>query len=954
MLSKFVKFLSGDQNAKALNDLEPAVYRINALEEEISKLSDDELKAKTTEFKKLIKERLEKEPLTKILKDDVPRMPGQIRTSHDKVLKETLEEILPEAFAVCREAAKRTLHMRHFDVQLIGGIQLHRGGIAEMKTGEGKTLVSTLAVYLNALTERGVILVTVNDYLAKRDSEWMGQVHKFLGLSVGLISHGLSHEDRQAQYACDITYATNNEIGFDYLRDNMETSKENCVQRDYYMAIVDEVDSILIDEARTPLIISGMPEKGKSEIYTAMKKVAAQLSRGATEKDPKGHYHVDEKAKNVILSDLGIQKAETILKVDDLWDHSANLAHHLLQALKAKELFIKDTDYIVRPHPETNKKEIVIVDEFTGRLMDGRRWSDGLHQAVEAKEGVTIQEESLTMASITFQNLFRLFPKLAGMTGTAVTEAEEFEKIYNLGVLCIPTNKERVRIDLNDAVYKTEKAKYIAVVEDIVETHRRGRPCLIGTVSIDRSELIGEMLTKPAVMMGVLQERSVRLLDCLKKQKLSSPELEKMLDRPGNIKEDKISPILNDLEEKSKNEDLTFAIETVKKSVQVLEAIRNGIKCNVLNAKHHEKEAQIIRQAGRPGAITIATNMAGRGTDIVLGGYLSLDPEDPSYEVVDMDSQQKVRELGGLRVIGTERHESRRIDNQLRGRSGRQGDPGASKFYLSLQDNLMRIFGGEKIISLMDMLNASDDLPIEAGMVSGAINNAQKKVEGHNFDIRKHVLQYDDVLNTQREVIYRERRSILEGEDIKESITEMIEERVEEIIYGHINPSMPVDLWFDETEGPSQMTNVYATIKNEFGEPVFNLLPEMEDFRAAGFQPLLHQLKEAAFKYYAEKEAGVGSYPMREAERQIMLHMIDSKWIEHLHSMDTLKEGIHLRGYGQKDPLIEYKKEAFDMFDILLGTIRKDTVILLFHAQIVRQEAPQGKREEENADHPVA
>lgn len=944
MFSQFAKFLAGDPNEKQLKAIQPIVDRINALEPEIQKLSDDELKAKTQEFKAIIQKRLDEVPLEKLIKDDVPKMPGQIRTSHDKVLKDLLDELLPEAFAVCREAANRVLHMRHYDVQLIGGIQIHQCGIAEMKTGEGKTLVCTLPVYLNALTGRGVHVVTVNDYLARRDSEWMGQLYNFLGLSVGLIVHDVPHDERQDNYNCDITYGTNNEFGFDYLRDNMESKLDNCVQRNYYMAIIDEVDSILIDEARTPLIISGLPERGKSEIYTAMNKVAKQLKRGENEKDIKSDYYVDEKAKNVILTDAGIQRAEGILKVKDLWDHEANLAHHLIQALKAKELFVKDTDYIVKLNQEANKKEIVIVDEFTGRLMEGRRWSDGLHQAIEAKEGVKIQEESLTMASITFQNLFRLYPKLAGMTGTAQTEAEEFEKIYNLSTLVIPTNKPCERLDLNDIVYKTEKAKFIAVVEDIVETNHRRRPCLVGTTSIEKSELIAHMISKPAPMMAIMQERAQRLVKLLEDNKLMSPELAKMLDRPGNIKEDLIKPLLDEIRSKTKNENITFAIDTLERAVRVLDVIRKGIKYSILNAKHHEQEAMIIRQAGRPAAITIATNMAGRGTDIVLGGYLSSDPDDPEYEVVDYDSQQEVRKLGGLRVIGTERHESRRIDNQLRGRTARQGDPGASKFYLSLEDNLMRIFGGDKIAGVMNLLKAEEDLPIEAGMVSGAINNAQKKVESHNFDIRKHVLQYDDVLNTQREVIYRERRSILEGDDINTSITEMIDEHIDNIVYSHINPNTPSDSWFDGSDGPSQMDKIYQILKADFGDELMDKLPDAEQYRETGFDPLLHQVKEAAMEVYRSKDSKFGEAQMREAERQIMLHMIDSKWIEHLHAMDTLKEGIHLRGYGQKDPLIEYKKESFDMFEELLATIRKDTVVLLYHAQIVRAKEPQSPK----------
>lgn len=936
MFKQLIKVLGGDPHKRLLKSYQPIVEQVNALEPKIQALSDDELQAKTKEFQTLIKERLAAVKLEKLIKDDVPKMPGQIRTTHDAVLKDVLEEILPEAFAVCREAGKRVLNMRHFDVQLIGGIQIHRGGIAEMQTGEGKTLVCTLPAYLNGLTGRGVHVITVNDYLARRDSEWMGKLYGFLGLSTGLVVHGKNTKERQEAYACDITYGTNNEFGFDYLRDNMETSIEDCVQRAYYMSIVDEVDSILIDEARTPLIISGLPDKGRREVYAAMAKVVLQLSRGADEKDQKGHYYVDEKARNVILTDEGIKKAEQVLKVKDLWDPETNLAHYLINALKAKEVFIKDTDYIVKSNESNKRKEVIIVDEFTGRLMEGRRWGDGLHQAVEAKEGVYIQEETLTMASITFQNLFRLYPKLSGMTGTALTEAEEFEKIYNLGALQIPTNKPNIRKDLNDIVYKTEFAKFFAVAEDIVREYKKGRPVLVGTTSIEKSEFLGQILSKPQLATQVLQQRIARFIKYAKKHKAEDAEFLKLLDRPGNLTLEKAKPFLDKIS--TNDDDFKFAVDSLSSVLEVLDAIRAGINANVLNAKHHEKEAHIVRQAGRPGAVTIATNMAGRGTDIVLGGYKSNDPDEVDYDVIDLDAQQKVKELGGLYVLATERHESRRIDNQLRGRCARQGDPGASRFYLSLEDNLMRIFGGDKITMIMNMLNADDDLPIEANMVSGAIGNAQKKVEAHNFDIRKHVLQYDDVINTQREVIYRERRQILEGEDIHENIVEMIESRIDEIIYSHLEANVPTDVWYDDSRGHSPITVVYDTIKIDFGEAVYDKLPDIDSFKQLGLDPLVHQLKEVIMGAYSQKEANIGSEIIRKAERQIMLHVIDSKWIEHIHAMDSLREGIHLKGYGQKDPLIEYKKEAFDMFDELLERIQQDTVTLLYHAQIVAKQ----------------
>lgn len=941
MLQQVLKAFWGDPNEKLLVEIRPTVDLVNKLEQEIAALTDAELQAKTTEFKNRIKESLTAVEYIKLIKDDVAKMPGQLRTSHDRVLAQILNQILPEAFAVCREAAKRVLQMRHFDVQLIGGIQLHRGGIAEMQTGEGKTLVCTLPAYLNALTGRGVHVITVNDYLARRDSEWMGKLYKFLGLSVGLIISGMEHEDRREAYACDITYGTNNEFGFDYLRDNMETSLQDCVQRPYYMAIIDEVDSILIDEARTPLIISGMPDARRKEIYLSMNKVAKQLQKGESEKDiaEHAHYYVDEKAKNVILNDSGIKAAEQILKVKDLWDPELNLAQHLIQALRAKELFTKDVDYIVKKGEKSNRNEIVIVDEFTGRLMEGRRWSDGLHQAIEAKEGVPIQEETLTMASITFQNLFRLYPKLSGMTGTALTEAEEFEKIYNLGVLQIPTNKSNARTILNDIVYKNEKIKFIAIAEDIIAAHNNGMPVLIGTTSIEKSEAIAEILSRPVHTLGVLEFRIKRLTKLLTnnaKTKALLQEFSKTLERPANLKAidfQKMVDVIYETESKPK-EDLVFAIDSVMNSINLLEAIRNGLKFNVLNAKHHQKEAQIIREAGRPGAITIATNMAGRGTDIILGGHLSSDPNNPNYSVVDKEAQQEVLKAGGLYVIGSERHESRRIDNQLCGRCARQGDPGQARFYLSLEDNLMRIFGGEKVVGIMNMLNADEDLPIEASIISSAINNSQKKVEAYHFDMRKHVLQYDDVINTQREVIYRERREILEGSDIHENIVKMIQEHVDHIIYTHISPNLPTELWYDDSQGLSPIAQIFGQLKADFTEDVIRSIDPIESFSESGFDSLLTQARKCTIDLYSTKEKQLGLDVIREAERQIMLHVIDTKWISHLHGMDSLKEGIHLRGYAQKDPLIEYKRESFDMFDELLADIKRNTIILLYHSQI--------------------
>ncbi len=949
----FLEKLFGETNEAKLKEIEYLVGKINALESEYSSLSDDELKAKTPYFKGLIENKIKDIESTSLVPDDAPKIPGVIRNTRDKATYEVLNEILPEAFATVREVSKRVLNMRHFDVQLIGGMVLHHGKIAEMKTGEGKTLVATLPVYLNALTGRGVHVVTVNDYLASRDAEWMGKIYRFLGMEVGLVIPHQKNSEKLKAYKADITYGTNNEFGFDYLRDNMETNLKSCAQRDYFFAIVDEVDSILIDEARTPLIISGMPTSGQREIYIAMSKLSTRLKKGKDKDDQRCDYWVDEKARNVILTDLGIKNAEDILNVDDLWDIKGNLAHHLLQALKAKELFKLDIDYVIKPNPENNNKlEIVIVDEFTGRLMMGRRWSDGLHQAIEAKENVPIQEETLTLASITFQNLFRLYPKLAGMTGTAMTEKDEFRKIYNLDVISIPTNKKNIREDEDDLVYRTEKYKFYSVIEEIVETHLTGRPVLVGTISIEKSELISELLSKPQSMTRLMQEKAQRVLKILKDKKAQgeiTDKLLKLLDRPGNLKSSDIKPLVTEINNQFKDSELEYALEKLEISIKVTEAVRNKILHNVLNAKNHEKEAFIVAQAGRFGAITIATNMAGRGTDIILGGnpeYLTreamqkfkFDEESPQYKekwkelYTEFKNQcdeehKKVVESGGLHIIGTERHESRRIDNQLRGRAARQGDPGSTKFFLSLEDNLMRIFGGEKISQIMTFLKAEEDLPIEAKMVTNAVENAQKRVEAHNFDIRKHVLQYDDVMNTQREVIYRERRKILEGADISESTIEMIKEHIEDSLYTHINPETPQESWSDEA-----LPNFYSSVTGDI--PLIKSIINLNILANKSFDEIKDTLDEAAIKAYEKKKDELGTENIKEIERQVMLHVIDSKWVEHLHNMDALREGIHLRGYGQKDPLMEYKREAFDMFEQLLRNVKYETVILLMHAQI--------------------
>ena len=864
MLSFLLKML-GDPNEKKVKSIMGIIDHINALEPQFEVMTDDELKAKTVEFKEI----LAKRPTSKDFKTD------------RKLEKEALDKILPEAFATVREAGKRVLNMRHFDVQLVGGYFLHNGHIAEMRTGEGKTLVATLPAYLNALTGKGVHVITVNDYLAKRDSEWMGKIYKFLGLSVGVIlSGGRTAEDfaaKKAAYDCDITYGTNNEFGFDYLRDNMAGSIEMLVQRPYNYAIIDEVDSILIDEARTPLIISGRLEKS-AETYQLMAKVAPQLEKV---KD----YEVDEKNKNIILTEDGIDKAQEIIGVKDLFDINTQYAHHLLQALKAKELFVKDTDYVIK------NGEIMIVDEFTGRLMEGRRWSDGLHQAIEAKEGVQIQDETQTLASITFQNLFRLYPKLSGMTGTAMTEEAEFGKIYNLEVTSIPTNKPDIRINYPDVIYKTERAKYNAVVEDIIRMHKIGRPVLVGTISIEKSEYVSALLKK------------------------------------------------------------------------------RGIPHHVLNAKHHEKEAYIIAQAGRVGAVTIATNMAGRGTDILLGGnaeFLAkemldnkgITPESENYEVekeaalaearaITEAEHAKVVEAGGLHVIGTERHESRRIDNQLRGRAARQGDPGSTRFFLSLEDNLMRIFGGDKITALMNMLNVEEDIAIENVLITKQIQSAQKKVETYHFDIRKSVLEYDDVMNIQREKFYAQRRKVLAGKNLSEDIYYMIEKEIDRLLRSYIAPDLhPEEYVYEDLQ--TMIKELHSIIPQLSGVQVL-------DIQNLRFEPIFDKLKTFALDAYKQHEEEVINFynsvvsqydteaPLQEAfsennvirnlEKDILLRVVDNKWIDHLHNIDMLREGIGLRAYGQKDPLIEYKREAYDLFNKMMYEIQGDTVKHLFRTK---------------------
>lgn len=856
-----LRAMFGNYSEKEIKRIRPILDKVLSYEEEYKALSDSELRAKTDEFKDRINN------------------------------GETLDQLLPEAFAVCREAADRVLSMRHFPVQILGGIILHQGRISEMKTGEGKTLVATLPAYLNALSGKGVHIVTVNDYLAKRDSEWMGKLYRFLGLSVGLIIHGLDHETKKAAYDADITYCTNNELGFDYLRDNMVIYKEQKVQRGHNFAIVDEVDSILIDEARTPLIISGKGDKS-SDLYQKANALARSMKMvKVREMDDKetdeeaeydGDYVVDEKARTATLTPQGVKKTEEYFGISNLNDtENIKIAHHVNQAIRAYGIMQRDVDYVVKDG------EVIIVDEFTGRLMFGRRYNEGLHQAIEAKEGVKIASESKTLATITFQNFFRLYSKLSGMTGTAMTEEAEFREIYKLDVVEIPTNKPLARIDMNDSVYKTEKAKFNAVIENIVECHEKGQPVLVGTITIEKSELLSSMLKK------------------------------------------------------------------------------RGIKHNVLNAKHHEKEAEIIAQAGMFGAVTIATNMAGRGTDIMLGGnaeYLAknaLRHDGVSEELIaeatgfaetdDKDiiearakfkaynddfkakiapEAEKVREAGGLFIVGTERHDSRRIDNQLRGRAGRQGDPGSTKFYISLEDDLMRLYGGERISSMMETLKVEEDTPLESKLLSRTIESAQRKKEGMNFAARKHVLEYDDVMNKQRELIYEQRNKVLDGENLKDSILKMIDETIDS--YVSIYLSDPIrDNW--DIKGLKEYFSGWVTSADDF-----SFLEN--DFENITVSEVADKIKEKAHEKYDLREQRFGEELTREMERVILLRCVDTNWMDHIDNMDQLRQGIGLRAYGQHDPVVAYRNESYDMFSAMRDAIREQTAKLTLTVEIRRDE----------------
>ena len=914
----FFEKIFGDPNEKEIKKANSIVDEVNALEKGVQGLSDAELQAKTAEFReafarefrevaeeaehKLQDIETREQELRKQLTDEKKTLRKKLKEEEQKIL----DRFLPEAFAVVREASVRTLGMRHFDVQILGGIILHQGRIAEMKTGEGKTLVATLPAYLNAITGKGVHIITVNDYLARRDSQWMGEIYKFLGLTVGLIVHGLKPAERREAYNADITYGTNNEFGFDYLRDNMVIHRENLVQRSLNYAIVDEVDSILVDEARTPLIISGQAGK-PAELYKTINTVAAQIvkpnkilyKKDKDEEVDTSQYflEIDEKAKSVELTEAGQDRVEKILgrkiygsaAVEEEEDHedydeedtpdpdepgrdktpvkdpeegatleTMEYQSLIRQALKAHTLMKRDREYVVKDG------EVIIVDEFTGRLMFGRRYSDGLHQAIEAKEGVKVARESQTLASITFQNYFRMYRKLAGMTGTAKTEEDEFIKIYNLDVVVIPTNEPMVREDLSDAVYKTERGKFGAVVEEIVERHRQGQPQLVGTISIEKSEELSRLLSK------------------------------------------------------------------------------RGVRHNVLNAKHHEREAEIVMDAGQKGAVTIATNMAGRGTDIVLGGNIDDEREaivgdenlsslEREKKLADLKARwnrdhQEVVDLGGLHIIGTERHEARRIDNQLRGRSGRQGDPGSSQFYISLEDDLMRLFGGEMVYNIMDKLGVEEDIPIDHPMISKAIENAQKKVEARNFDIRKHVLEYDDVMNQQREVIYEQRRRVLEGEDVQSTIQGMIQDVIGGFLDVYCDPGIYPEEW--------DLKGLLEAAAELFLLPGSLQVKNLEELEREEIRELLH---DKALERYRRREQELGTETLRELERVILLRVVDSKWMNHIDVMDNLRQGIGLRAYGQRHPLMEYKKEAYEEFNAMIAAIREDVAKLIYRVQVIER-----------------
>ena len=929
-----LKMLLGDPNARKLKKLQPFVTEINLLEEEISALCDEELKNKTAEFQK------------------------QLKTAQsDREQKEILEEILPEAFAVVREAGKRVLGMRHYDVQMLGGIVLHKGQIAEMKTGEGKTLVSTLPAYLNALTGKGVHIVTVNDYLARRDAEWMGQVHRFLGLSVGLIQAGMDPAERKKNYACDITYTTNSELGFDYLRDNMAGSIQEVVQRPFNYCVIDEVDSVLIDEARTPLIISGQIER-PTEKYVKAAEIVQKLRKQEDENDLEGHYEVDEKARNVIMSDEGFVEVENLLGVSDLYDRENPWAHYVSNALKAKELFTRDVNYLVR------NNEIIIVDENTGREMIGRRWSDGLHQAIEAKEGVEIQNETQTLASITYQNFFLLYPKLAGMTGTAKTEETEFEKVYNLEVTIIPTNKPSRRADLPDVVYKNEIGKWNAVAEECAELHEEGRPVLVGTTSVQKSELLSKLLQEKGIPHNLLNARPenvekeseivaqagrkgtvtistnmagrgtdiilggnsdymarLKVREYLMPQIVRPEEDENFMAQValagGGRK--KGQGFGDDLEKKKKQKTWQASREIfpTNLSTETEELIKEAVKFAVA-----EYGTQSLSELEADEKIAIAAEKA-PVNDLVIEklreAYRAIRAE---YDEFTEKEHDEVKDKGGLHVIGTERHESRRIDNQLRGRAGRQGDNGSTRFFLSLQDNLLRIFGGDRVAQIMKLMKVEDDMPIESRMLTNSLEGAQKKVELFYYDSRKQIFEYDEVMNNQRRAIYSERRRVLEGLDLKEQAIGYAEKTMGEIVDAYINPDLPPEEW--------ELDKLVNKVK-QFVYLMEDVEPkDLENMTVSEIKNFLNEEVRKAYDLKEDMVEQTNPGLMRQAERFFILQQIDTLWREHLQAMDGLRESIGLRGYGQKDPLIEYKQEGYGMFLEMMSDVRRNVIYSLF------------------------
>ncbi|HEY9625216.1 MAG TPA: preprotein translocase subunit SecA [Crinalium sp.] len=922
-----IKSLLGDPNSRKLKKYKPDVVEINLLEEDMQALSDDQLRGKTAEFR----QRLEK--------------------------GETLDDLLPEAFAVVREAGKRVLGLRHFDVQMIGGMVLHDGQIAEMKTGEGKTLVATLPSYLNAISGKGVHVVTVNDYLARRDAEWMGQVHRFLGLTVGLIQQGMSPAERKRNYDCDITYGTNSELGFDYLRDNMATAMADVVQRPFNFCVIDEVDSVLIDEARTPLIISGQVER-PSEKYMRAAEVAFALVKKENEDDPNGHYEVDEKARNVLLSDEGFIEAEKMLGVTDLFDPKDPWAHYVFNAIKAKELFIKDVNYIVR------NDEIVIVDEFTGRVMPGRRWSDGLHQAIEAKERVEIQPETQTLATITYQNFFLLYPKLAGMTGTAKTEEAEFEKIYNLEVTIVPTNRPTGRRDVSDVVYKTEEAKWKAIAQECAEMHELGRPVLVGTTSVEKSELLSRLLHElkvPHNLLNAKPENVERESEIIAQagRKGAVTIATNMAGRGTDIilggnaeymarlkvreffmprivqPEDEGEFAVPDITFRDRAPAKGFAavdgkkVKTWKVSPQIfptdLSAETQRLLKEAVDFSVQQWGERSLPELEAEDRIATAAEKAPTDDAVILKLREVYNQIRHEYEAYTHAEHDEVVQLGGLHVIGTERHESRRIDNQLRGRAGRQGDPGSTKFFLSLQDNLLRIFGGDRVAGLMNAFRVEEDMPIESGMLTRSLEGAQKKVETYYYDIRKQVFEYDEVMNNQRRAIYAERRRVLEGQDLKEQVIKYAERTMDDIVDAYVNPDLPSEEW--------ELSKLVGKVK-EFVYLLADLEPgQLEDMLIGEIKTFLHEQVRIA---YDVKEAQVDSIQpglMRQAERFFILQQIDTLWREHLQQMDALRESVGLRGYGQKDPLIEYKSEGYELFLEMMTEIRRNVVYSLFQFQ---------------------